>query len=150
MSRQQYTYDYPRPMVTVDAVVWREHNGGREVLLIQRKNEPFQGMWALPGGFVEIDEPLDDAAVRELEEETGIRGVSLRQMYTFGDPDRDPRGRIITVTYIGQLSDDGQEPRAADDATDVRWFPLADLPALASDHNKVLAHARKHLGADPA
>jgi len=128
-------------MVTVDAVVFTERDGRREVLLIQRKHDPFAGAWALPGGFVEMEETLDAAVARELEEETGLRGVALEQCYTFGDPGRDPRGRSISVAYVGEADWRTQQPRGQDDAADARWFPLSALPVLAFDHRTIVEYA---------
>lgn len=140
MGKRQYTYDYPRPMVTVDAVVFAMRDGALEVLLIERKNPPFQGTWALPGGFVEMDETLEEAVARELEEETGVRGVHLEQFHTFGDPGRDPRGRSISTAYWALVDSAACEVRADDDAADVRWFPAAALPELAFDHRVIVEH----------
>lgn len=135
---------YPQNIkVTVDAVVFTHDH--REVLLIQRKNDPFEGQWALPGGFVEDDEDLDTAVGRELEEETGISVTTLRQFQAFGAPDRDPRGRAISVAYYTVVNKADFNPQAATDAKDVRWFPLADLPKLAFDHAGILSQAEKAL-----
>ncbi len=137
-----YVYDYPRPMVTVDAVVFSGDGTDRHVALIRRRNEPFAGCWALPGGFVDMDESLETAAARELAEETGLRNVPLRQFHAFGDPGRDPRGRNICVAYVGTL--DGQAPlHAADDATEAAWFPVTALPPLAFDHGNIMDMALK-------
>ena len=131
---------YPQNIkVTVDAVVFSRTNNNRfSVLLIERKNPPFQGKWALPGGFVEDDEPLDIAAARELEEETGLKNVKLQQLHTFGEPDRDPRGRAISVTYYTLTDFSQQTIKAADDAADAQWFDIENLPELAFDHHKIL------------
>ena len=141
----QYSYEYPRPMVTVDAVVFTERADKREVLLIERKNDPFAGAWALPGGFVETDETLEAAVVRELAEETGLTGVTLEQFHSFGDPGRDPRGRNITVAYAGVVDWRACTPKAADDAAAVRWFPLDALPPLAFDHAIIVEYALRWL-----
>jgi len=143
MSAQQYIYSYPRPRVATDAVVFTEKDGKRHVLLIQRKNEPFAGMWALPGGFVEMEESLETAAARELEEETGLNGVALKQFHTFGDPGRDPRGRSISIAYMGEVDWRQHAPRGGDDAADAQWFPLDDLPSLAFDHRLIMEYAVK-------
>ena len=136
---------YERPSVTVDVVIFSVVEGQLKVLLIQRKNWPFEGTWAIPGGFVDMDEPLEDAAARELYEETGIEGVYLEQFYTFGQPDRDPRMRVISVAYLA-LVDAGQlQPRAADDAADVGWFPVHEPPPLAFDHVDMLKRAFQRL-----
>lgn len=145
MTKGFYVYEYPRPMVTVDAVIYTVRENRLEVLLIKRGHDPFRGMWAVPGGFVEMEESLDVAATRELAEETGISGVTLDQFYTFGAPDRDPRGRLIAVAYLGLIGPDDQLPRAADDAAAVAWFPVSELPRLACDHNKIVAVGVRHL-----
>jgi 8-oxo-dGTP diphosphatase len=143
-TRKQYTYDYPRPAVTVDAVIVTRQQKPR-VLLIRRKGAPFAGMWAIPGGFVDMDEPLEEAARRELREETGVRVSRLEQLHTFGDPGRDPRGRTISVVYLGRANPSQVKPRAADDAVEVAWHSLHRLPRLAFDHAEILACARKRL-----
>ncbi len=145
MLQGRFTYDYPRPMVTVDAVVFSVNDGDLEVLLIKRGHAPFEGMWALPGGFVEIDESLDHAVTRELAEETGIADVPLKQFHTFGAIGRDPRGRVITVGYLGITDRRRHVPRAADDAAAVTWLPARRLPRLASDHNEMIDYAVRAL-----
>ncbi len=140
-----YTYEHPHPAVTVDAVVFTVRRGSLHVLLIERGHEPFKGAWALPGGFVEIDERLEDAVRRELREETGVHGIELEQFHTFGEPGRDPRERIITVAYLALIPSDRLEPRAASDAADARWFPVNGLPSLASDHGEIIAKALQRL-----
>ncbi len=143
--RQKFSYDYPRPAVTVDvAIVTRERQP--RVLLIRRKHDPFAGMWALPGGFVDMDERLEAAARRELREETGVDVAEVEQLHTFGDPGRDPRGRTISVVYLARLNPADVKPQAADDAAEVGWHPLARPPALAFDHADILALVRKRLG----
>ena len=126
--------DYPRPAVTVDVVIFTLREGDLQVLLVRRKAPPFQGMWAIPGGFIRLDESLEEAALRELEEETGVRDVYLEQLYTFGDPDRDPRGRVITVAYFALVPADAVRPRAGDDAAEARWWSMYDLPPLSLIH----------------
>jgi 8-oxo-dGTP diphosphatase len=137
----QYVYDYPRPAVTVDIVVISRD--GR-ILLIRRKADPYGGSWALPGGFINIDETLADAAARELEEETGLRGLTMRQLRAFDKPDRDPRGRTIAVAFLAEV-DACPAPAAGDDAGEAAWFPLDRLPPLAFDHDDIIAHARRAL-----
>lgn len=144
MSKQQFTYDYPRASVTVDLVVVTKEAKPR-VLLIRRKKPPFAGSWALPGGFIEMDETLEASARRELEEETGVRTGKLIQLATFGDPGRDPRGRTISVVYLAQVEPGQLAPRAADDAAEVGWFALARPPKLAFDHREILKAARTYL-----
>jgi 8-oxo-dGTP diphosphatase len=144
--KKRYTYDFPRPSVTVDAVIVTREPEPR-VLLIRRKHEPFAGKWAIPGGFVDIDEPLEQAARRELLEETGVRVQHLEQLHTFGDPARDPRGRTISVVYVGRVNASRVRPQANDDAAAVGWHSLHHPPALAFDHARILAHVRRRLEA---
>lgn len=126
--------------LTVDVVLCRNSMDHKEVLLIQRKNNPFKGKWALPGGFVETDEPLDVAALRELKEETGILLNKICQVGAFGSPDRDPRQRVVTIAYYSFLKQD-QEIKADTDASDAKWFDLKELPKLAFDHSNILQRA---------
>jgi 8-oxo-dGTP diphosphatase len=144
MPPGKYVYEWPRPAVTVDVVIVTREAKPR-VLLIRRGHEPFKGMWAIPGGFVEIDEALDVAARRELFEETGVKAKDLVQLHTFGDPKRDPRGRNISVAYLALVNAEDLQPRAGDDAAEVGWFSLARPPKLAFDHKDILAVARKYL-----
>ncbi len=133
--------DYPRPSVSVDLVIFTIAEDDLKVLLIRRGQEPFKGRWALPGGFVEIDESLEHAAARELEEEVGVTNVYLEQLYTFGDPKRDPRGRVISVSYFALVDAERQRIVAASDAADARWHSVFDSPSLAFDHRKILDYA---------
>lgn len=142
-----YTYEHPHPAVTVDAVVFGYDDADLKVLLIQRDGPPYRGRWALPGGFVEINEGLEDAVRRELEEETGITRLYLEQLYTFGEPKRDPRERIISVAYYALVKLVDHSVRAASDARNVAWFPVADLPQLAFDHEEILDVALRRLKA---
>ena len=140
-----------RPSVTVDVVLVAPIDARLQVLLVQRKKPPFEGCWAIPGGFVEPDEPLEAAARRELWEETGAEPDHLEQFHTFGDPGRDPRGWTISVAYLARLGETtarGWRPRAGTDAAAVAWFDLDALPPLAFDHAQILAHARAVLGVD--
>ena len=127
-------------LVTVDAVVFRNDVEGRYLLLIKRKNDPFKGMWAFPGGFVDANEDLPEACARELEEETGLefKPGKLKQIGAFGKPGRDPRGRTVTVAYVAELSNTSQEIKAADDAAEAKWWPLSQLPEMAFDHLEIL------------
>jgi 8-oxo-dGTP diphosphatase len=143
-GKKKYCYDYPRPAVTVDIVILTRGTKPR-VLLIRRKNEPFAGMWAIPGGFVDMDETLEAAARRELREETGVEAALLQQLHTFGDPGRDPRGRTISIVYLARVHAKQVKPQAADDAAEVGWHDLGRLPALAFDHDQILACVRKRL-----
>jgi 8-oxo-dGTP diphosphatase len=142
--KKQFCYEYPRPALTVDVVVVTRKKP-RQVLLVRRKHEPFAGSWAIPGGFVDIEEALEAAGRRELLEETGVRAGRLEQLATFGDPGRDPRGRTVSVVYLGEVDADRVEPCANDDAAEVRWQPLGRLPPLAFDHAAILACAREWL-----
>lgn len=145
-----YTYNYPKPSVTTDCILTRKVDGKNELLLIKRKHDPFAGRWALPGGFVEIEEDLLEGAERELKEETGLSNVDIRQFRTYGTPGRDPRGRTISVIYHGTLSDIASKAEAGDDAAEVRWFEINKLPPLAFDHDKIIADfiKSKILGSD--
>jgi 8-oxo-dGTP diphosphatase len=145
-TRPTFSYPYPHPAVTTDVVVFtiREHR--LCILLIRRANPPFKGCWALPGGFLDIDEDLDACAKRELAEETGIRGVYLEQLYTFGTTGRDPRERVISVTYYALIPQSAvAAPRAASDAADVGWHAFEALPELAFDHAEIVAMAHRRL-----
>jgi 8-oxo-dGTP diphosphatase len=137
----QDTREYPRPALTVDCVVFGLDEEDLKVLLIQRGIEPFQGKWALPGGFVRLDETLEDAARRELEEETGVRQVFLEQLYTFGAVDRDPRERVVSVAYYALVKLSDHRIRGATDARDAAWFAVSDVPPLAFDHDNILTVA---------
>jgi 8-oxo-dGTP diphosphatase len=142
-----FTYAHPHPAVTVDIVVFTIREGTLQVLLIKRAEAPHRGAWALPGGFVGIDEGLDQAARRELREETALDKVYLEQLYTFGTPDRDPRERVITVAYFALIPSDRLQLRASTDASDVAWFPVSKLPRLAFDHRQILRKAHGRLKA---
>ncbi|MET0051552.1 MAG: NUDIX hydrolase [Candidatus Thiodiazotropha sp.] len=144
-SSRNHCYEYPHPAVTTDVVVFTIRDNALEVLLIQRKNPPFQGMWALPGGFLEMDEDLETCAKRELQEETGIEGVYLEQLGTFGEPQRDPRERVISVTYFALTPSDHLKPQTSSDAARTAWFPFTALPELAFDHDRILSLARQRL-----
>src|SRR5256885_17143513 len=137
----RHTYKYPRPALTVDCVVFGFDEAELKVLLIERGLEPFKGKWALPGGFVRVDETLDEAARRELEEEAGLKNVFLEQLYTFGEVDRDPRERVVSVAYYALVKLADFSTKAATDAADARWFPISKMPRLAFDHANILATA---------
>ena len=137
MSGQERTWIPPQMAVAADVVVIGRFKGLR-VLLVQRRNEPFKGHWALPGGFVELDEDLEPAARRELLEETGLTVGHLNEVGVFGKPGRDPRGRTVTVVYSTFVDGGTVSPVAGDDAARVDWFALNDLPPLAFDHAEVL------------
>jgi 8-oxo-dGTP diphosphatase len=168
-KKGKYVYDWPRPMVAADIAVFsffaclpasRRGRGSAKpradkakwrkpswrLLLINRKREPFKGKWALPGGFVDVDEELDDAAARELKEETGLAGVRLEQIHTAGKVGRDPRGRVITVVFMGIITKGQNRLKAGDDAAEAKWFDIEKLPKdLAFDHNEVTRLAIRKL-----
>lgn len=143
------TYDpsrYERPSITVDVVIFTLIDRELHVLLVRRKRWPYEGYWAIPGGFVQMHESLEDAARRELEEETGVRDIYIEQLYTFGDPDRDPRTRVISVAYFALVRADRQRLRVSEESLDVRWFPVRAAPSpLAFDHDRILATALARL-----
>jgi 8-oxo-dGTP diphosphatase len=141
------TYEYARPALTVDVVVFALDDEELRVMLIERDLEPFAGCWALPGGFVRVDETLEEAARRELEEESGLKGIFLEQLYTFGDLDRDPRERVVTVAYYALVNLAGHDVKASTDARNAAWFPCNDLPKLAFDHQRILRAAHDRLRA---
>lgn len=137
---------YERPSVTVDVVIFALRDQDLKVLLIQRKHPPFADYWAIPGGFVDMQESLEAAALRELEEETGVRDVYIEQLYTFGQPDRDPRTRVITVAYFALVPDMALASlQAGTDAADARWWSIYALPPLAFDHAGILDYALTRL-----
>ena len=143
-----YAYAHSRPAVTVDMILFAYQNNQLTVLLIRRRNDPFKGKWALPGGFVGETEDLRDAVVRELKEETNVENVYLEQLYTFGQPERDPRTRVITVAYFALLSVDEvaqQHVQSGDDAGEARWWNIYALPELAFDHERILDYALQRL-----
>lgn len=140
---KQYSYDYPRPAVTTDCVIFGFDGSNLNVLLVERGVDPFKGQWALPGGFLRMDEAAQEGARRELQEETGLSDAYLEQLHAFSDPGRDPRGRVITIAYYALVRQ--REVHGGDDAADARWFPLDELPPLAFDHSRILASARNAL-----
>jgi 8-oxo-dGTP diphosphatase len=139
-----YSYKYPRPALTVDALVYVEENGTFSVLLIQRGIEPFKGKWALPGGFVNMDELLETACKRELEEETGLKVDKMTQFKTFDAINRDPRHRTISVVFSAQLPE-MEKVKGNDDAASAKWFPVNSLPEMAFDHREILAEFFKKI-----
>lgn len=137
-----YTYKYPRPAVSVDIAIFMPQDDEFKVLLIQRAQEPYKGLYALPGGFVEIQESLEEAALRELKEETRLVIPQLTQIHTFSAPDRDPRGRVISTCFGAILSKTThQTPQAGSDAADFAWFNIENLPHLAFDHDLIIQTA---------
>jgi 8-oxo-dGTP diphosphatase len=140
-----FTYEYARPALTVDAVVFGLDEEDLKVLLIRRGVEPFAGRWALPGGFVHVDETLDQAVLRELREETGLAKVYLEQLYTFGETARDPRERVVSVAYYALVRLGDHQVQAATDAREAAWFAVDDLPPLAFDHAAIVEMALRRL-----
>lgn len=143
MNNQHYCYDYPHPSVTTDCVIFGFDGARLRVLLVERGVEPFKGKWALPGGFLRMDESAEQGAKRELQEETGLRASYIQQFYTFTEPDRDPRERVITIAYYALVR--MQNVVGGDDAARAEWFALDDVPALAFDHDQILRRATKEL-----
>ncbi len=144
-TAQTFSYAHPHPAVTVDAVVFGVEEDTLKVLLVKRGVEPFAGAWALPGGFLGLDESLDEAVRRELREETGADIGFLEQLYTFGAPDRDPRERVVTVAFYALVDLPSYRLEAASDAVDARWFCAGDLPPLAFDHGRIVDLAVRRL-----
>jgi 8-oxo-dGTP diphosphatase len=141
-----YTYEYPRPALTVDVVIFTLRENRLQLLLIQRRELPFAEMWALPGGFVRVEESLEEAASRELEEETGVSEAYLEQLYTYGEVERDPRGRVVTVAYFALIPADAPvRSEGGSDARQARWHPVESLPPLAFDHSEIVAYALRRL-----
>ena len=140
---KEFCYKYPRPAVTTDCVVFGIEGNNINVLLIKRGNEPFKGLWALPGGFLNPDETAEEGALRELREETGVEAAEVEQLHTFSDPKRDPRDRVISIAYMAIVK--MQEVKGGDDASDARWFPIDNLPELAFDHDQILQKGLERL-----
>lgn len=143
MEENKYCYRYPHPAVTTDCVIFGFDGTNLKVLLIERGIEPFKGKWALPGGFLKLDESAEQGAQRELKEETGLETAYIRQFHTFSDPDRDPRERVITIAYYALVR--LQEVVGGDDAARAEWFDLDDVPPLAFDHHRILNMATSEL-----
>lgn len=147
MANTAYSYAYPHPAVTADVALFTIRGERLQILLVRRRQAPFAGTWALPGGFVEPEECLEDCALRELQEETGVSGVYLEQLYTFGHPKRDPRERVISVAYYGLTPVSSINPEAGSDADRAAWFDVHTLPELAFDHADIVTKARGRLRA---
>jgi 8-oxo-dGTP diphosphatase len=145
---EKYCYDYPRPALTVDCLIFSKSNCGMEMLLIKRKHEPFKNHWAVPGGFMNIDETTDEAVKREVYEETGIEIENPEQFATFSNVQRDPRGRTVSVVYFLYIDREKLSPKAGDDASEINWFSLENLPELAFDHAEIIELACKKIFKD--
>ena len=143
MEEKKYAYKYPHPSVTADCIIFGFDGGKLKVLLIERGQDPYKGKWAFPGGFVQMDESCEDGALRELEEETALKGMAVQQFHTYSDPNRDPRERVITVAFLALVR--LQEVKAGDDARKAQWFAIDEVPQLAFDHDVILRDALKHL-----
>ncbi|MBR5655993.1 MAG: NUDIX hydrolase [Prevotella sp.] len=142
MEEKKYHYKYPRPSVTTDCLVFGQDGSRLKILLIKRGFEPFKGRWAFPGGFLEMGESAEEGVLRELEEETGLSGLSVKQLHTFSAPGRDPRGWTISIAFwtVVQLSD-VEDVKGSDDAVEAEWFDVDNVPALAFDHDEMLKMA---------
>jgi len=145
MMVKEYSYKYPHPAITTDIVVFAIIDETLKLLLIKRGQDPYKDTWAIPGGFLEPGEELHQCAQRELQEETGLEGVYLEQLYTFGAPERDPRERVVSVVYFALMPAAGNTPQAASDAASVKWLSMDNLPPLAFDHNAIVAMAHQRL-----
>jgi len=141
----QYCYDFPRPALTTDIIMFSYNKGELLVLLIERNHMPFQGEWAFPGGFIEMEETAEECAYRELGEETGLAAENLEQLVTVSKLGRDPRGRTVTVFFYGFVNYDNALVRAGDDAKKAAWFPVNKMPSLAFDHDEIIPVALKRL-----
>ncbi len=140
-----YYYKYPHPAITTDVVVFTISSNKLKLLLIKRGQNPYKGCWAIPGGFLEPDENLDECARRELREETGLNKLYLEQLYTFGQPNRDPRERVVSIAYLALASPSNKSLKPSSDAVSASWFNLDELPTMAFDHSKIVNMAHKSL-----
>lgn len=143
MDEYKYHYKYPHPSVTTDCVIFGFDGTKLHVLLVERGQEPFKGKWALPGGFLNMDESAEECALRELQEETGLKDADIKQLHTFTAPDRDPRERVITIAYYAIVR--MQDVKGGDDAAKAQWFALDDVPPLAFDHDEILRIAENEI-----
>lgn len=141
----KYTYEYPRPALTADCVIFGFDGNALNVLLIERGVEPYKGYWALPGGFMRMDETIDECARRELMEETQVKDIYIEQFRVFSSTNRDPRGRVVTVAFIALVRPEAHVVKGGDDARVAMWFNCEEIPPLAFDHEEILAAAREHL-----
>jgi len=141
----KYIYEYPRPAVTTDCVIFGYDEGVLKVLLIERGIEPYRGKWALPGGFIDMEEDAETCARRKLVQETGLENIYMEQLYTFSEVSRDPRYRVISIAYYALVKPTDYNPQAGTDTTNIRWFPVSAVPELAFDHTGILGAARERL-----
>jgi 8-oxo-dGTP diphosphatase len=145
MTTQTYVYDYPRPAVTTDCVIFGFDKEELKVLLIERDIEPYKACWALPGGFLDMDEEAEACARRKLKEETALENLYMEQLYTFSSVDRDPRYRVISIAYYALVKLSDYHAQAGTDTSKAQWFPLQEVPKLAFDHTDILEIARQRL-----
>lgn len=145
MSENLYTYKYPHPAVATDSVVFGYDGKNLHVLLIERGQEPYNGCWALPGGFIHMDETVEEGAKRELQEETGVKDIYLEQFHVFSAVNRDPRERVLSVSFLSLVRKVDYNVIAGDDAARAEWFNIDELPTLAFDHIEIIAMARERL-----
>jgi 8-oxo-dGTP diphosphatase len=143
--KEENIHNFSKPSVTVDMVIYTIQENDLKILLVKRGIEPFKDKWALPGGFVRIDESLEDAAKRELQEETGVKDVYLEQLYSFGEIERDPRGRVITIAYIALVNSEKVALKSTTDVSEAQWFSVKKIPQIAFDHKKILDYSLKRL-----
>lgn len=144
-KKEKYCYEYPRPALTTDCIIFGFDDYELKILLIERAYDPFKNKWALPGGFVNMDETTEEGALRELHEETGLKNVFIEQLYTFSDVERDPRGRVVSVAYFALIKLEDYSIHAGDDASQAEWFSVNDLPELAFDHDLIINIALERL-----
>lgn len=144
-EEKNYCYKYPRPAVTTDCVVFGFDGSGLSVLLVERGRKPFKGDWALPGGFLKMDETAEEGAARELYEETGVKDIFIEQLQAFSDVHRDPRERVVTIAFYALVRQSDYEVIGGDDAARAKWFPMSEVPSLAFDHDHILCVAIAHL-----
>jgi len=145
MEQNQYIYEYPRPAVTTDCVIFGFDKGELKVLLVERGIEPYKGKWALPGGFINMEEDADACALRILKKETCLENIFMEQLYTFSGVDRDPRYRVISIAYYALVKLSDYNPEVGLDTSNINWFPISEIPELAFDHSKILYSAQERL-----
>ena len=138
-----FSYDYPRASITADIIIFLKESNSNKILLIKRGRGPFKNTWALPGGFMDMDETIEKTAIRELEEETSLKNIELKQLYTFSEINRDPRHRTVSIVFYGFTDKNNCKAVGGDDASEATWFDITDLPKLAFDHKEIIDFAIK-------